>query len=383
MGLFQDIRASRIPALAFVAMGMVWAAFAAQVPVIKAQIGANDAMFGLSFMVSSLGAVAAMWLAPVVDARLKDLSLMATTALMAISFVLAGVSGTVVIFTLVMFLAAMTSGVGDILMNARVAEIESSTARPLMNLNHAIFSFAYAGCALLTGFAREAGAGPIPIFGTVCAVIFGLCLFMRITPAAQEERTPGRVGGAASGLVWLGGIVVLAAFFAEQSAEGWSALHLERTLGGSAAQGALGPAILGLSMGFGRLFGQIIASRVRDTVMIAGASLISAFGLALAAFSPTLALAYLGFGVLGAGVSVLVPLAMALVGRVVPASDRVAAIGRASVVGYGAFIFGPTLIGVTSDSYGLPAAFLVVSASLVMVAVILVPLITRRLAASG
>ena len=55
------------------------------------------------------------------------------------------------------------------------------------------------------------------------------------------------------GLVWVGGLVVLAAFLGEAATEGWSALHVERTLGGRASEGAMGPALLGFGMAVGRL----------------------------------------------------------------------------------------------------------------------------------
>ena len=143
---------------------------------------------------------------------------------------------------------------------------------------------------------------------------------------------------------------------------------------------ALGPAVLGLTMGFGRLFGQVIAAWVADTVMIGVAYLIAALGTALAALAPSLFVAYLGFGLAGLGISVVVPLAMAMVGRSVPSQQRVAAIGRASVIGYGAFLVGPGVMGFVADTFGLASSFLLVSAVLVAVAIGLTPMIARRLA---
>lgn len=131
-------------------------------------------------------------------------------------------------------------------------------------------------------------------------------------------------------------------------------------------------------MGFGRLFGQFVVAHVRDTVMIGMACFIAAIGLALASLAPTLMMAYLGFGLAGLGISVVVPLAMGLAGRVVPQSERVAAIGRATVIGYGAFLLGPGVMGLTSDAYGLPVAFMLVAGVLVLVAVLLAPVIARR-----
>lgn len=380
MGFRQDIADSRAPALAFIAMGMVWGAFSALVPVIKAQIFASDAAFGLSFLISSLGAIAAMWLAPMVDRRFGTWAVMLTSLAMGLSFVLPALTSGIILFTLFMGLVGATSGVLDILMNARISEIESRTNRPLMNLNHALFSFAYAGAALLTGAAREVELGPVAVFGLVALAIAAMCPLMICERHHPVQGEMSKGGLSTRVLVWLGGLVVMAAFFSEQAVEGWSALHLERTLDAGAAAGAMGPAILGLTMGFGRLFGQALALRFRDTVMMGVACLISAAGITLAALAPNIPMAYLGFAIMGGGISVVVPLAMALVGRAVHESQRVAAIGQASVIGYGAFLFGPSVIGLTSDQFGLPVALMVVGLVLIFVALIIVPMIARRLA---
>lgn len=382
MGIWTDIKSCRAPALSFVAMGMAWGAFAALVPVIKVQIGASDAGFGLSFLVSSLGALTAMWLAPRVDRRFGARSVQVAAGGLTLMFVLPSLTTGLMAFTIAMLAVAMASGVSDVLMNARVSEIEAARKRPLMNLNHAIFSFAYGGTAIATGLAREAGFGPFVVFLVVGVVTLIMCRYMHSPHAGTVGDDASTPKNSNNTLVWMIGFVVLAAFFAEQAVEGWSALHLERTLGGGAAQGALGPAILGLTMGFGRLFGQAVAAHVRDTLMIGLACFIAAIGLALASLAQTLMVAYLGFGLAGLGISVVVPLAMGLAGRVVPESERVAAIGRASVIGYGAFVLGPSVMGLTSNAYGLPVAFMLVAIVLVLVTVLLAPLIARRVLAA-
>ncbi|MEX0281160.1 MAG: MFS transporter, partial [Arenibacterium sp.] len=230
----------------------------------------------------------------------------------------------------------------------------------------------------------EAGLTPLQVYAMVTLVTFVALPFMRAAPArlGRREAKPLKPNHF-HGLVWLTGLVVLIGFMAELAVEGWSALHLERTLGGDASEGAMGPAILGLSMGFGRLFGQLIAHRFTDTIMIAAACLVSATGVSLAAMAQTLMLAYLGFAVMGLGVSIVIPLTMALIGRAVPEEDRINAIGRASVIGYGAFLIGPSLMGISSDFLGLRSAFLLVAIFLVAVAFPLMPLIARRIVSSG
>jgi MFS family permease len=162
-------------------------------------------------------------------------------------------------------------------------------------------------------------------------------------------------------------MIVLVGFLIENAMEGWSALHIERTLGGNPAEGALGPTVLGLTMGIGRLAGQIVAGRWREGPVLVAASVLSCAGLLIAATAGSTRVAYAGFGLSGVGVSVIAPMALALVGRSVPARMRTVAIARASVIGFMGFFLGPTLVGGLSELAGLRIAL--GSAALVLLAV--------------
>lgn len=378
MGLINDVKHSRKPLAGFLVIGCAWATCFAQMPAIKAAIGASDATLGTAILLSSMGALAALWFAPLADRLAGRWALPAFACLVGTGMLVAGAATEVVAFTLGMLLAATGSGVVDVLINVRVSEIEARTGRPLMNLNHALYSFTYAGAALMTGALRELGWSPFQVFSALGLVIVVLA-WMTLEPQTPPEMETGipQNANVPQGLVWLAGLLVMVAFLSEASAEGWSALHLERTLGGGAGEGALGPAILGLTMGIGRLAGHGIANRVSDTVMMVCACVMSAFGLALAGAAPTLWVAYLGFGLGGLGISVLAPLTLALVGRIVPPKARLAAISRASVLGYGAFFVGPPLMGYTSEIFGLRAAFFVVSGVLLLACATIVPALAR------
>ena len=381
MPFFAPIPGLRAPALAFVAQGMVWAAFAAQVPVIKAQIGASDAQIGTIFLIASLGAVASVWLAPVVDRVLGARSVSVSSALLGLIFIALAVSPNILTFVAVFLVVSAISGVSDIVMNARTSEVESAQKRSLMNLNHAAFSFSYALTAVLTGFAREAGFGPLPIFAAVALAILVMSLFMRAPHEELVEDTTQPAPALPMGLVWVGGFVVMAGFCTEVAVEGWSALHIERELGGDATAGALGPAVLGLTMGIGRLFGQVLTRYVRDTTLIAAACLTAALGSVMAALAGSPFMAQVGFGVMGLGVSLVVPLAMGIIGRSVAPSLRVAALSRASAISYASFVMWPFVMGAVAEAVSLAASFLMVAAFLVIVTIVLIPLLTRRLRA--
>ena len=78
---------------------------------------------------------------------------------------------------------------------------------------------------------------------------------------------------------------MLIAFMTEATVETWSAIHIERTLQGRAAEGALGPAMLGVTMALGRFFGQSVSQTFSETKVIIFATLVTAFVAILAALA--------------------------------------------------------------------------------------------------
>lgn len=359
MSVLEAIRMSRAPILPFATMGAGWGTFAAYVPEIKAGLGVGDGAFGALLLFSSFGLLSAMWLAPRLDDTLHRLALPVAAGLLALSFLLPGLVSAPALFALVMVCLGATSGLTDVVMNARVSELEARHGRSLMNVNHAVFSFAYAGAAVVCSFARNSDLPSISVFVWVTVIGIALTPFMRgkIPVDAAEPAD----GAFPTGVVVWGGLIVMVGFLIENSMEGWSALHIERTLGGIAAEGALGPAVLGLTMGIGRLSGQVIAGRRREEPVLVAAAVLACCGLWIAATASVPIQAYLGFGIAGLGVSVVAPMALALIGRNVSNRSRTRAIARASVIGFMGFLIGPTVVGGLSELAGLRVAFATVA----------------------
>lgn len=356
MSILAALSLSRRPAAAFVVIGLFWGCFAAHVPVIKAQIGASDALFGVLLLGSATGLVSAMWLAPRADRVLGPRAMQFGVVVLTCAWLLPPLMTLPLLFAVAMAFVGLASGLLDVVMNARVSELEAAHSRSLMNANHAMFSVAYAIGALVVGVTREAGVPPVLVFAGFGMVSLTLVPFIRmdvasVAPAADYDgRYP----------LWpiaLCGAIVLVAFMSEATVEAWSALHVERTLGGGAAEGALGPAMLGLTMAVGRFSGQVVAERLREVTVVVIASILSASGAVIAAIAPTPVIAYIGFGVLGLGVSVIGPMGLALIGKLVAPHLRTEAISRTAVIGFSGFFFAPMLMGLVSEAFGLRTAF--------------------------
>lgn len=379
MSLLSQIRLARATLVSFASLGMIWGTFFGMAPATKAMLGVDDAGWGMLFLCSSTGAIFAMRFAPHVGRTLGRARLPVAGLAFALAFSLPAHLTAPGFFAAAMALVGMTTGTLDVLMNARVSTIEAEHDTHLMSLNHAIFSFAYAGAAAVTGLARAAGYGPAPVIGIAAALVAVMSLATierdpRVDGLSHEPQEAG--AGGLGPVALIGGLIILIGFLAENATEAWSALHIERTLGGARGLGSYGPALLGLTMGIGRMSGQFLSARMSERSLLRAAGLTAAVGAVVAALAPSPAYGYLGFIILGLGVSVIAPVAFALVGRLAAPARRTAAIARATQIGYTGFFIGPAVLGALSQFLGLRAAFGAVAVFLLLILPLL-PLLAR------
>lgn len=373
------LAAARAPLAAFAAMGVVWGTFAAVLPDLKSMLGVDEAQLGLLILFTPLAAVCAMLAAPAFGARLGRLALPLASGIMALAFVLPGQTASWLLFPLAMMCCGAATGLTDVLMNARVSQIENDRGLPLMNLCHAAYSFGYAGAALATGLMRNAVWSPASVMAATALAAGALALLTYEADGAITglERPKDRRAARLGMIPVLGGAIVLIAFMTENAAENWSALHIEKTLGGSPAEGAMGPAALALTMGFARLVGQGLSHRVSPFRLLGAGAVVAACGALIAAFAVNPIMAYAGFIVMGIGASVIAPTGFSLVGQLADPKARARAVARATLFGYFGYFFGPPALGIIAGSFGLRMAF-VFTALMLSAVLVLAPLMRRR-----
>ena len=379
MSSLSTLAFARPAIAAFVAMGIGWGTFAAILPDLKVMLGVDEGQLGLLIFLTPIAAITAMFAAPAFGAVTGRSALPLAVMLMALAFALPGQASALWLFPLALACAGAATGLTDILMNARVSAMESARGLHLMNLTHAAYSFGYAGAAILTGVLRGAGWGPGWVMGTM-SVLALICAALAIERDGRIDglRKPKDGTALPLGLVpVIGGAIVLIAFMTENASENWSALHIEKTLGGSPEQGALGPAALALTMGFARLGGQWLAGKVSPFNILRAGAVIAAIGALIVAAAASPAWAYLGFIITGIGASVLAPTAFSLVGQLSQPEARARAVARATMLGYFGYFVGPPLLGLIAGSFGLRMAF-VFAAILVGAVFLLVPLLARQ-----
>lgn len=363
MSIMTAARISRAQIAALMAVGIFWGSFAAMVPAFKAAVDATDAVFGLALMMSSIGGVIAMYVAPRIAPAFGRALLPVAGTMLAIASVGPTLAGSVTAFGVAMFGIGLTMSFFDMSANMRIAVLESRHGLHLQNLNHAMFSFAFAGSAFLTTLARTAGWSPMDVLPWL---VGALLLFAVLTDEGRGWLPEAKPEGHATarmpwGVVMIVAGILFAAFLSENANESWSALHIERTLGAPRGEGGFGPTMLGITMGIGRISGQVLTARLGEVRLILWGAVLGTAGLVLLALAPTQAVAVAGVGAFGLGVAVMVPTANALLARLVPAGLQGLAIARAWMIGFAGFFVGPSMIGAIAEATDLRMAFLAVA----------------------
>lgn len=372
MSIYHAMRISRAPIASLAAVGVVWGGLAGFMPDIKAAVGATDAQLGSALVFSAIGSIASMYLAPRVGEALGRIALPLLGVVLCLAFFYPLLATSVPALGLAMFGIGASVAMLDITANVRISALENRHKLHLMNVNHAMFSVAFALGALITALARKAGASPaqvLPLLALICLILAAMMWEGRGRLAPPEpDLNDTRSSATPWSAILLTALILFAGFVGENATEAWSALHIERTLGGAPGEGSFGPFTLGLTMAFGRFSGQFVADRLGEARLILWSAVLGMIGALIIAAAPTQLVALIGVGILGLGMAVIVPSVNSILGKLVREEQRSHALSRAWMAGMLGFFLGPAMMGGLAELFGLRVSFAAVA--LVVAAII-------------
>jgi MFS family permease len=275
----------------------------------------------------------------------------------AISLLLLGMAGSYPLLLAATLLAGMGMGGLDVAMNTQATAIERAWGGPIMSGVHGWFSLGGLAGAAIGGTLIEFSVSFRMVLAIAAALdlaaILGAAAWLDVVGEVAKWTGIARPSRAVLGI----GLLCLLAFLLEGAVFDWTAVYMHEVGGASLGLASAGFAGFSLSMAVVRFAGDTITRRIGPvSVLVMGGSLCAA-GIALACAVPKPIVVTIGLTVAGIGQANIVPVLFSAAGRV-PGVAAGNGIAMAATMGYGAFLLGPSAIGVLADAIGLRLALL-------------------------
>ncbi|MFD7988976.1 MFS transporter [Kitasatospora indigofera] len=391
MGDQQEARRARVRfSVVFAVHGAVTGTFVTRIPWVQHHLHLNAGQLGIALLAPAVGAFLAMPLAGHLAHRYGPRA--AVRALMAswcLSLALPALAPDLLLLWSALFLYGATSGMAAVQLNAQGVEVERRLGRSIMSGLHGMWS---AGGLVASGFGVLAANQQVDARIQLAVTSLALTVLAVLAcnglvdaradqradtrPAAGQkagpdagqdagpdtERSPRREAPPRFALpprsALAIGLVGFCAVFAEGASMDWAGVYLRDVTGASPGIAAASFTAFAATMTAARLSGDLAVRRLGPVRTVRAGGAVATLGglLVISTGSPYLAIP--GFGLIGIGIAVVVPLAFAAAGRT---ADPSRAIAGVATITYTASLSAPAAIGLIAQSVSLTASFALVA----------------------
>lgn len=348
------------PAFLFLSLNLCVGTWAVSIPQIKAKIGFSESALGIAILCFGLGTFAMLFLAPKLVQRfgLSRICLVSVLGV-CVCTVLPFLAFNYFLLCISLFILGLFTGLIDIGMNTLVSQIEQDYQVNIMSANHGFFSL---GGVLSGGL----GALCLSQFDIVpLSVVIGLAVLLMILnlylfkfySTIDVEKTESK----AFDLSYLKPLfLLLVVGFICMGAEGavtdWSALYLRDISNAKPVWLAVGFLSFSIFMTLGRFLGDHLSDQFGSYKVLYMGLLLSLFGYVAVLLKSTF-WSILGFGLIGFGLSVVIPELFRISGQY-KHLEKSRAISLVAGAGYIGFLIGPVLYGFIAEATNLWWSFL-------------------------
>ncbi|MFK4089116.1 MFS transporter [Kribbella sp. NPDC020789] len=361
----QLVKRSRYAVAAvFCVHGSVTGSFATRVPWIQDHAHLSPGELGLALAFPAIGAALMMPLAARITHRFGTrTALRGLLALWTLALILPSFAPGLLTLCAALLVYGGTSGMADVAMNALGVEVEHRLQKSIMSGLHGMWSLgALIGSAVGTVAAHaELSAQVHHVIAAAVLTVLGavVCQFVLNIHPSEDAEPPARFALPPRSALLIGAIG-FCAVFAEGASLDWSAVYLRDVLDSSAGVAAGATTGFALTMAIARLTGDAVVDRFGAVRTVRLSGLIAVIGGVLVVVAPNAVAAMIGFGLIGIGVAVVVPLAFVAAAR--SGSNASHAIAGVATITYASGLVAPSIIGGIAQASNLTVSFIVVTA---------------------
>ena len=343
----------------FVSGGSSLALWAVHIPLIEDRVGITYQTLGLLLTLSGLGGFFAMqlfgWIIDHIGAK-------SATRLggLVVGLSLFGPAFAPDPFWLGLAIFGLGFGISgiDVGMNAAALQVEKANGRAIFTFFHLFWSVGGLSGAGLGFFTISLGfdqTQTLPVVGTLLSLagLFMANWLLPDEPVAhkgdkQETKAVSKSNRRVFGFVILAGLMAASGAIIEGVAQDWSALYLSDYQNVSVALAAWGLAAFNIGMITGRIFiDRIVEVKGRGFIIKYG-SIFAAVAIFIQAFAPNYETSVVAWGLLGLGISGVVPQIFAAAGEIGEASHHGRNMAKVVGITYIGGLAGPSVIGLAT-----------------------------------
>ena len=361
MKIFRNSRFA--VSLIFAINGMVFGTWASRIPAIVDFHDLSPGSLGLLIFLAGLSSVIAFS----VFGRAADrygaafITKRATLLLIPLTLIFIAYANSIWMLVFAVIFFGAIHGGDDVAMNAWAAEVEREYTRPVMSSFHAMWSLGAgigAGLGSLLAFYE---VGFKNHFSLISIIIFVLALSAAFVPFESQKNKKEANSPFIS--IPKGSLLPVATitFFAslsEGAVADWSAIFLKSVASLNDGNAALGFTVFSVCMFSMRLLGDRISFILGPATAARYSGLVALTGSIILLVSDSFLLLLLGFGLIGLGIAVIIPLAFSRAGNDETISQGTA-IASIATLGYGGMLLGPLFLGLIAEITSIKTSFLI------------------------
>jgi MFS family permease len=345
----------------FFVNGCLVSSYLARIPSIKVEHQFSESQLGIILTLFGAAALVSMQFVGSLVARSGSRRLI-QVGLAALPILLAGVglARNPVQLGIAVLLMGLVHGAVDVAMNAHAVAVERLRGKPILNGCHAAWSVSAVLASLVSAAVTRAGVGIGAQFLVVAAVLLvagQLATRNLLPPDADrstttngEQRTGWKSGWTRPVLIF--GAMGFVVMIGEAAVISWSGVLLHEARGADLATAGLAFTAYTACQTAGRLIGDRLTERYGAAAVFRSAASVAGLGLAVVVAVPLWWMSIAGFGLVGLGGSVLLPLIFSAVGRE-GGTAAATAVSRLTTFTYAGVLIGPAVVGWIAAAAGL------------------------------
>ena len=356
----------------FFLAGICFASWASRIPAIQSKLGLNNAALGGVLLCLPIGLLTSLPVAGFLVAKYGSrIIVMLAAVLYAATLPVLGFAHSTTQLMITLFVFGFGGNLLNISINTQAVGTEALYAKPIMASFHGIWSTAgFTGAAVGTVMVRF---GVLPGYHYLCIsglALLILLIFSRSLLAQDpkhDEKLP--IFAKPDKSLFNLGLIAFCSMICEGAMFDWSGIYFEHVVQPGKAWVTVGYTAFMSTMATGRFVGDWVAFKLGMKRMLQLSGICTASGLLLAVCFPHFITATIGFLLVGAGVSSVVPMIYSAAGRSKQMSPGVA-IAAVSTIGYLGFLFGPPFIGFIAQASSLRVSLGLIAVMGIMIALI-------------